>query len=121
MMKKITVFYDGNCNLCNSEIKFYKKLDLKKTFNWVDINSKVDVLSNYNIDFEDSLMYLHAIDINGDKKIGVDAFIIIWNEFKYFKILSSIVSITPFKKFSNIIYNFWARRRFKKIKKSCNV
>ena len=121
MMRNITVFYDGNCSLCNSEINFYKKLDQKNTFNWIDINSEADVLNNYNIDFEDSLMYLHAIDKNGKKKVGVDAFIIIWNEFKYFKILSTLVSITPFKKISKIIYNFWAKRRFKKIKKSCDV
>ena len=121
MMKNLTVFYDGNCGLCNSEINFYKKLDKKKNFNWVDINLNADVLRNYNIDFDDSLMYLHAIDKNGKKKVGIDAFIIIWNEFKYFKILSSLVSIPPFKIISHIIYNFWARRRFKKIKKNCDV
>ena len=120
-MKNIIVFYDGNCNLCNSEITFYKKLDQKKTFNWVDINSKTNVLSNYNIDFNDSLMFLHVIDKNGNKRVGVDAFIVIWNEFKYFKILSFFLGITPFKKFSSMIYNFWARRRFKKIKGSCNI
>lgn len=120
-MKNIIVFYDGNCNLCNSEINFYKKLDQKKTFSWVDINSKSNVLSNYNIDFEDSLMYLHAIDKRGNKRVGVDAFIIIWNEFKYFKILSFILQITPLKKISRMIYNFWAKKRYTKIKNNCKV
>ncbi len=120
-MKKIIVFYDGNCNLCNSEINLYKRLDHKKTFNWVDINKKAVVLSNHNIDFEDSLMYLHVIDKNGKKKIGVDAFITIWNEFRYFKILSLLVGMAPLKKFSGLIYNLWAKRRFKKIKNNCNI
>tara|TARA_B100000989_G_scaffold298164_1_gene286383 strand:+ start:149 stop:511 length:363 start_codon:yes stop_codon:yes gene_type:complete len=118
-MKNIIVFYDGNCNLCTSEINFYKKLDQKKTFNWVNINTRTDILRNYNIEFDDSLMYLHAIDKNGKKKIGVDAFITIWREFRYFKILSYLIGITPLKRFTDIIYNFWAKRRFKKIKNSC--
>ena len=38
MKDKTKVFYDGNCKDCSKEINFYKKLDKKKTIEWVKIN-----------------------------------------------------------------------------------
>ena len=33
----ITVFYDGKCNLCSKEIKYYKSIAGENVFNWFDI------------------------------------------------------------------------------------
>ena len=33
----ITVFYDGKCNLCSKEIKYYKSIADENVFNWFDI------------------------------------------------------------------------------------
>ena len=38
MKDKTKVFYDGNCKVCSKEINFYKKLDKKKTIEWVNIH-----------------------------------------------------------------------------------
>ena len=38
MKKKIKVFYDGKCNICNKEINFYSKIDKKNKFEWINIH-----------------------------------------------------------------------------------
>ena len=46
-MKKIKVFYDGNCKVCDQEISYYKKNDINKKFEWVNIhNSKSKINSS---------------------------------------------------------------------------
>ena len=36
-MSKIKVFFDGNCNLCSKEIKFYQKISPGNFFEWIDL------------------------------------------------------------------------------------
>ena len=120
-MKKICVFFDGKCNICSREINYYKKKDQKEIFEWIDINQEEKKLSKYDISFNESLMYLHVIDRSGQTLIGVDAFLAIWKEFKYLRILSVIVGIFPIKFIAHLIYIFWAKRRYNKLKYKCEI
>ena len=64
-MKKITVFFDGKCNLCLKEINYYKKKDLEKKFEWVDITFAKKKLEDYGISYNKSLMFVHVINKKG--------------------------------------------------------
>ena len=46
MSKKIKVFYDGQCNICNKEINFYAKIDKNKNFDWVNIHNNNVKITN---------------------------------------------------------------------------
>ena len=35
--KTIKVYFDGNCGLCSKEINYYRKIDKKNIFEWVNI------------------------------------------------------------------------------------
>ena len=120
-MSKIFVFYDARCGICLKEINYYKKKDLGKKFKWVDVNIEREELNIHGISFQDSLKYLHLIDQEGKTRIGVDAFITIWRELKYWKILSFFVNIQPIKFIVQIFYNFWARKRYEKLDYKCDV
>ena len=114
-MSKICVFFDGRCSVCSGEIAFYKRMDNKNIFEWIDINTNKKKLEKYKISTDSSLLFLHVLDKEGKVKIGVDAFITIWEEFKYLKILSKIIGFWPVKKLVNFFYKIWAKKRFKKI------
>ena len=111
----ITVFYDGKCGLCAKEINHYKKIAPKHLFYWVDINDNPRVLKKYNISQEMALKRLHALDNNGILHIGVDSFILIWKEIKYFKILAYCVSLPLIKPVMQYLYGKFADIRFKKL------
>ena len=111
----IIVFYDGKCGLCSQEIKFYRKFAPKAVFQWFDISNSNKELEKRNIKCEDALMALHVIDDKGMKFVGIDAFIVIWSELKYFKTLAKFISLPIVKQCTSFIYKKFTSWRFKRL------
>ena len=111
----IKVFYDGKCNLCSSEINYYRGISPTGIFDWVDINLMHSDFVNTGIKVSDALKILHVIDNNNKLHLGVDAFIIIWKNLSYWKILARIVSIPIIRQIVNITYRAFANWRFNRL------
>tara|TARA_B110000467_G_scaffold35670_1_gene32602 strand:- start:4656 stop:5033 length:378 start_codon:yes stop_codon:yes gene_type:complete len=111
----IKVFYDGKCNLCSSEINYYRRISHTGIFDWVDINLMHSDFVNTGIKVSDALKILHVIDNNNKLHLGVDAFIIIWKNLSYWKILARIVSIPIIRQIVNITYRAFANWRFNRL------
>ena len=114
-MKKIKVYYDGNCKVCDKEINYYRRHDTKKKFTWINIHKSKKEIDNLKIGKEDLMNSLHIKTEHGEIIKGVDAFIRIWRNFKYFKYLAVLVQIAPIKKVANFFYKMWAKNRNKKL------
>ena len=114
-MKLIQVFYDGKCGLCSKEINYYKKISPQNIFKWNDIANNPDDLKVIKVSQYDALMYLHALDRNKNLKIGVDAFILIWDELKLWNLLSFFVKLPIIYLITKSLYNMFASYRFKKL------
>jgi len=114
--KKTKVYFDGNCNICSKEIQFYKNIDKKKKFEWIDIHSNKNEIRLLGISKNKLLKILHVKTSSSEVKKGVDAFICIWNEFKFFKFLSIILKLYPIKLIASFLYEKWANQRFKNLK-----
>ena len=52
----IKVYFDGNCGLCSKEINYYKKIDKKNTFDWVNIYNDDTDLKKFGITKSEALM-----------------------------------------------------------------
>jgi predicted DCC family thiol-disulfide oxidoreductase YuxK len=70
---------------------------------------------NTGIKVSDALKILHVIDNNNKLHLGVDAFIIIWKNLSYWKILARIVSIPIIRQIVNITYRAFANWRFNRL------
>ena len=112
----ITVYYDGKCNICSKEISYYKSISNKELFNWYDIANNPKYLKTINVTQSEALMQLHATDQNSQLYIGVDAFILIWKNLRFWKILSIIISLPIIKQISILAYKKFAKYRFSKLK-----
>jgi predicted DCC family thiol-disulfide oxidoreductase YuxK len=108
----ISVFFDGKCNLCSKEINYYRRIAPKNTFNWVDITKTPGELDKFEIKLSDGLRLMHVADSNGNISTGVDAFIIMWKQIKYWKILGLFVSLPIVKQIANLLYQYFADWRF---------
>ena len=110
----ITVFYDSKCSLCSKEIKYYRRIAISGVFDWQDINLLNSELNDRGIKDSDALKILHVIDTNNKLHLGVDAFIIIWNNLDYWRILARVISLPIIKRVVNIAYKLFANWRFNK-------
>ena len=107
--KKIKVFYDGSCKICNKEINFYHKNDKNNKFDWIDLNSQNENLRNLGIKKDDLKKSLHIEMEDGKILKGINAFSIIWREFKYFKYLSFFLDYKIVKIIARPTYNLLVR------------
>jgi predicted DCC family thiol-disulfide oxidoreductase YuxK len=108
----ISVFFDGKCNLCSKEINYYRRIAPKNTFNWVDITKTPGELDKFEIKLSDGLRLMHVADSRGNIFTGVDAFIIMWKQIKYWKFLGLFVSLPIIKQIANLLYQYFADWRF---------
>ena len=115
IINMIKVFYDGKCNLCSKEINYYIKIAPSGIFDWQDVNLMNDEFVNTGIKISDALKILHVIDVNDKLHLGVDAFIVIWNNLTYWKILARVLSIPIIRKVANIAYKVFANWRFNRL------
>ena len=114
-MNLIKVFYDGKCGLCSKEINYYKRISPDNLFEWYDIATNPEELKAIKVSQYDALMYIHALDTNANLKIGVDAFALMWGQLRYWNILSFLIKLPIINMFANILYNAFAKYRFKKL------
>merc|ERR1711997_1243433 len=78
----------------SQEINHYKKIAPTGIFDWQDVTEvSPKRLKSEGLTLADGLRLLHAKDRNGDVKIGVDAFILIWSQLDRWRLLAKIVSL----------------------------
>ena len=111
----ITVYFDGKCGLCSKEIRTYQSQAPDGIFYWHDIATHPEHLDQLGISQEAALRRLHATDHTGRLHIGVDAFILIWQHLRYWKILAFFGKWPVINQLAHIAYNRFADYRFKKL------
>lgn len=111
----IQVFYDGKCGLCRREIAYYKRIAPENIFEWVDITVDASSLEKIGVAYADGLKLLHARDAQGQLHVGVDAFLLIWQQIPRWRILATIVSLPIIRPVANSAYRRFAAWRFKRL------
>ena len=110
------VYFDGKCGLCSKEISFYQKIAPKGVFEWQDIAHDASALKPLNISQADALRLLHAKDKKGEMHIGVDAFILIWNELSIgWRFLSVLAGLPIIRPILGWVYRRFASYRFARL------
>lgn len=115
----ITVYYDGKCGMCSKEISYYKKIAPDALFTWHDVTIKKPEES-MPFTQEDALKTLHVIDKQGNLQLGIDAFITIWSQLRYWRYLAMLARRPIIHPSLAWLYNHFAAWRFKHID-YCNV
>ena len=114
-IKMITIFYDGKCGLCSREINYYKKIAQVDKFQWLDIATDPAPLKSLKISQADGLRRLHGLDTAGRLHIGVYAFLLIWRELPYWRLLSMIGGLPGIRHLAQLVYNRFADYRFSRL------
>ncbi|MGB0733984.1 MAG: thiol-disulfide oxidoreductase DCC family protein, partial [Pontibacterium sp.] len=108
------VFYDGACPLCRKEIDHYRKIDKARCISWVDVTSCPEQLTPFGISYPAAMQRLHCVDTNGNKAIGVQGFLLIWDNLRYYKHVANTVRFLRLTRVLSFAYNRFAVWRYKK-------
>ena len=109
----IRVFYNKSCNICNSEIKHYKKHS-KKIY-WENIVDNENAQKITSKTYKELIRRIH-VEKNGKIFTGAIAFLEIWRNIPRYKFLYKILRIKPIFVFFFIMYEIIALFLFLKNK-----
>ena len=101
----ITLFYDGKCSACYYEMLLYSRLDKSNLLKFQDISKKDFDSSQYDITTEVINREFHVLTDSG-MKVGVPAFIEIWDVLEY-KTLSWLIQLPVVFSLSKAGYYFF--------------
>ena len=111
----IEVFFDGKCGLCSKEIAYYQSIAPSGIFAWMDIATDASPLAALQISQADALRHLHVRDASGDWHIGAAAFLVIWQQLRYWRFLAVLVGLPIIRHIAAMVYNRFADYRFAKL------
>lgn len=107
------VFYDGGCNLCSREIRYYRKLDKAGKICWQDISADTGLLEAFGVSVDDAMRRFHVLDSQGNMRIGAPAFLAMWQELPYFSLLSRFCYACHLVPALNWAYSHFAKWRYR--------
>lgn len=111
---ELTVFYDGGCPACSREIDLYRRRETAGRVAWVDLWRAGDALHAHGIAFDEAMRFLHAVDADGARHVGVDAFIEIWRRIPGFGAAAFAVGLPGVRTLAGAAYRafaVWVRPR----------
>ena len=94
--KKVTMYHDGDCPLCNFEVKAMQKLDVANAIHWVDITKDKAALDKAGISYNSAMARVHVQDENQTLLTGVRGFMAVWKQLPYYRRLVPIITHVPF-------------------------
>ena len=101
----IEVFFDGKCGLCSKEIAYYQRIAPSGIFVWLDIATDASPLAAHQISQADALRYLHVRDAAGNWHIGAAAFLVIWQQLRYWRFLAVLVGLPIIRQIAAMVYD----------------
>ena len=79
-MKKLKVYYNSACPVCNAGIRGQKQrmAGCSAEVQWIDIHSQPDALKEIGARQEFVRERLHVVDEKGELRVGAEAFRALW-------------------------------------------
>ena len=112
----ITVFYDGKCGLCRSEIEHYRRIAPLGVLNWIDITVDPEPFEKRGFAVIAGLKALHVLDDSDTMRQGVAAFAVIWRQLpRFWPLLARVLDIPLLLPLAEKSYALFAAWRFKKL------
>jgi len=109
----LSVWYDGDCPVCQQEVALYRRIDRDDLITWIDIVARADTELPAGKTREDLLGKFHARAGDGPWQIGIDAFAAIWQRLpvlKWFAFLFRTPLIRQSVQVAYLAFLKWQRR-----------
>lgn len=102
-----TIYFDGLCLACSTEINHYRRLPGSEKFNFLDITDPQFKPQEHGIDPYSVHKVMHVRDPQGRLHQGVDAFRAIWREIPRYQGLYSLSEKKVVRSILEVGYKFF--------------
>ena len=110
--EKLEVYYNSACPVCDAGINFQRSKTTDCDVNWKDIHANAAFAQEAHSNINFVRKYLHVIDSQGQKHIGIDAFIQLWKYSPKEQWKAELLSIPICRGIAKIIYFIFANALF---------
>ena len=74
----LNVYFNSACPVCNAGINTQKQRSTACTINWKDVHQDNSLSIELGRSLSTVRKYLHVLDTNGQRYLGINAFIVLW-------------------------------------------
>lgn len=110
-MDKLNVFYDGQCKICQAEMRHYMECDDEGLFNFIDITKDSFEASKYRLNANEVHDQLHVQIQGGATYTGVDSLVEIWRRIPRYKLLAWPAQLKIIRPFLDLGYSIFSTLR----------
>jgi len=109
----LTIFYDGSCIVCATEMAHYRKKSHGGRLIFVDISAPDFEPERYGRSLQEFMTRMHVMDAEGAVYRGVDAFPVIWQAFPdlIYRLMGKFIRLPVIHPLARIGYALFARFR----------
>jgi len=110
----LSVFFDGACVVCSTEMEHYRRKDRAGRLIIIDISAVDFKAEQYGIPLSAFMREMHVIDSQGRVYRGVDGFWAIWQAFPastLYGLMGGLITLPLLNPLARICYKGFARIR----------
>jgi predicted DCC family thiol-disulfide oxidoreductase YuxK len=112
-MPDVTVLFDGGCNLCRGSAERVKLFDAAQRIEFLDLHDRSAQQRFPQVDREEAMLWMLAIDSNGSVFRGSDAWARIGMLLPGWKFLAWILLVPGIRSVAGKLYAWIARNRYR--------
>ena len=110
--EELEVYFNSACPVCRAGINAQKDKTTDCSVNWNDIHTDKHYAKEADPNIDVVRKYLHVIDSNGQKHIGIDAFIQLWKYSPREQWKAKLFALPIVKQFAKAAYLVFANLLF---------
>jgi len=108
-MEPIKVFYNSACPVCNTGVSYQKDRMRNCDVEWADVHVERNSVDELDADLDFIRERLHVKDTNGNVRVGIDAFITLWEHSPGEQWKARVVKTPIIHGLAHVSYNTFAR------------
>ncbi len=111
--EKLQVYFNSACPVCNAGINSQKSKTTSCDVSWNDIHVDNRLAKEADPDIDIVRKYLHVIDNTGQKHIGIEAFIQLWQHSAHEQWKAKVFTLPIVKHVAKAFYFVFANMLFR--------
>ena len=112
-MSRLTVLFDGSCSLCRASVARARRFDRHEHIEFLDLHDSQAAIRFPQVNREDAMRLMQAVDSNGNVFGGVDAWARIGRLLPGWNLVSWLLLVPGIHWLAAKIYAWIARNRYR--------